>query len=156
MKTIIVVFLTFLFSFTSAQTLISDINKIRTNPTSFIPVIDSIKNAKIYTKSNVNWTKECDETIEFLKNCKPVDTLTFDSIIYNDILDSIITFKGQHLNLKYSENIGTSKNVIANWIIDALVTNKTHRSNIFNRNFKKIAIVETTYDGESWTIADFN
>ena len=68
---------TSLFSQTAEEkSMIVEINKLRSNPSSYIKVIEDFKKMKTSTtiggftvtrKSNTDWVKECDETINFLK-----------------------------------------------------------------------------------------
>ena len=108
MKKIFTIIFMFLVMATNAQTkyemnTIDVINQIRQNPQSVIRYIDSLKsNIPNYFTSDVNKVTnlvECyNETIEFLKTQNPVDTLTFNKEIYNEV--SKFDFKGKQSNFE--------------------------------------------------------
>ena len=165
MKKIFTIIFMFLVMATNAQTkyemnTIDVINQIRQNPQSVIRYIDSLKsNIPNYFTSDVNKVTnlvECyNETIEFLKTQNPVDTLTFNKEIYNEV--SKFDFKGKHTGLKYFENIGGVNNPyndVVNLIIDANTKDKGHRKTIFG-NFTKVSVVTFTYDGVDYSVQDF-
>ena len=104
---------TTLFSQTiKEQEMLNEINRLRSNPKSYIKVLEDFKKMKtnpyagpgtltikstvvttttnsngdsISYKSKVDWTKECDETINFLKTCEEVNILTLDSCLYDKL-----------------------------------------------------------------------
>jgi hypothetical protein len=136
------------------KSMIYSINKLRSNPEYFIEIVEKIKiektsnNFKGFSaniKSNVDWVKECDETIEFLKKSKPIDTLSLDKKIY-DILSNY-NFIGEHTNIvkNGSENLVyiNNKNIdyyVAILLIDPLYQKKQHRLNLMDPNAKSIAV----------------
>jgi len=143
--------------------IIREVNKLRSNPKDYITYIQDFKKSKSNVKSNVNWDKACDETIEFLKNCNKVDTLIFDEMYFNKL--DTFHFIGNHTGLfpvNGSENLFgttnkdvTAREVVVNLLIDVKFDNKGHRNNLMNLNFKGIAVKEYTYDGMSYFIQIF-
>jgi len=144
-----------------------EINKLRSNPTSYIKVIEDFKKMKtditiggftVTRKSNTDWIKECDETINFLKTAKSVDTLTFDKESYNKLNN--FNFVGEHTHLitNGSENIVTSNSVtegLALLLIDAGYTKKEHRINLMNSKSKKVAVKKFVYNNKTYFVQNF-
>jgi hypothetical protein len=137
------------------MSMIYSINKLRSNPEYFIEIVEEIKIEKTSNafrgfsanrKSNVDWVKECDETIEFLKKSKPIDTLLINKEVYNIL--SNYNFIGKHTNIvkNGSENLvsisnnKTTEYYIAMLLIDPLYQKKQHRLNLMDTNAKSIAV----------------
>jgi hypothetical protein len=150
------------------KSMIVEINKLRSNPSSYIKVIEDFKKMKTSTtisgftvtrKSNTDWVKECDETINFLKTAKPVDTLTFDNVMYNKLTN--YKFVGEHtsLNTNGSENFVISNSgvtyAMALLLIDAGYTVKGHRINLMDPKAKKVAVKKFVYNNNTFFVQDF-
>jgi hypothetical protein len=172
MKMMNIFFLMFLtltvFSQTTDEKLMMiEINKIRSNPSSYIKVIEDFKKMKTTTiggftvtrKSTVDWVKECDETINFLKTAKPVDTLTFDKEFYNKLTNFNFVGEHTHLNTNGTENLVISNSDItygmALLLIDAGYTTKEHRVNLMNSKVKKVAVKKFFYNNQTYFVQDF-
>jgi len=169
MKKIMTLILMFIsvavFSQTAQEiSIITEVNKLRSNPKEYISYVEDFKKMKSLAKTNFDWNKACDETINFLKNCTKVDTLTFN-IFYFNKLDTFQSFRGLHTGLfpvDGSENLfGTSnknitaREVVINLLVDAKVNNKGHRKALLNTNFKGTAVKKYTYDGMTYFIQIF-
>ena len=134
---------------TQEMNVIREVNQLRSNPKSFIAYIQDYKETKSNYKSNVDWNKVCDETIDFLKTCDSIDTLSFNQEYFNK-LDTFQSFNGEHTCLfpkSGSENLYGSSNlnvdareVVISLLIDAKVNDKGHRSALMNPNFKGTAV----------------
>ena len=160
---------TSLFSQTAEEkSMIVEINKLRSNPSSYIKVIEDFKKMKTSTtiggftvtrKSNTEWVKECDETINFLKTSKPVDTLTFDNVMHNKLTN--YKFVGEHtsLNTNGTENfVGSDYDVkfaLALLLIDAGYTVKGHRLNLMDPKAKKVSVKKVNYNNTVFYVQDF-
>jgi hypothetical protein len=172
MKMILNIFFLFLITSVFSQTsdeklMMIEINRLRSNPTSYIKVIEDFKKMKTSTtiggltvtrKSNVDWVKECDEAINFLKTAKPVDTLTFDKDFYNKLNNFNFVGEHTHLNTNGAENIVPSNSVtygMALLLIDANVSGKEHRINLMNPKAKKVAVKKFVYNNQTYFVQDF-
>jgi len=172
MKMMNIFFLMFLtltvFSQTTDEKLmLIEVNKVRSNPASYIKVVEDFKKMKTDTtiggftvtrKSNTDWVKECDETINFLKTAKSVDTLTFDKEAYNKLTN--FNFVGEHTHLvtNGSENVVISNSVTEGLVlllIDANVPDKAHRINLMNPKAKKVAVKKFVYKNKTYFVQDF-
>jgi hypothetical protein len=167
----IMIFILMLMSVTlQAQTvrendIISEINKLRSNPKAYITYVKDFKTMKSHYKSSANWADACDETIHFLENTNTVDTLSFTEYYFNK-LDTFSQFKGEHTTLfpkSGSENLlGTSeanitaREVVLNLLIDINVKGKGHRLTLLNPNYKEVAVKTFTYEGDTYFIQIFN
>ena len=152
---------------TDEKLMMIEINKIRSNPSSYIKVIEDFKKMKTPTtiggftvtrKSNTDWVKECDETINFLKTAKPVDTLTFDKDFYNKLTNFNFVGEHTHLNTNGAENIVPSNSVtygMALLLIDANVPGKEHRINLMNPKAKKVSVKKFVYNNQTYFVQDF-
>jgi len=173
MKMMNIFFLMFLTLTVFSQTpdeklMMIEINKVRSNPTSYIKVIEDFKKMKTDTtiggftvtrKSNTDWVKECDETINFLKTAKPVDTLTFDNVMYNKLTNYKFVGKHTSLNTNGTENIVGSdydvKFTLALLLIDDGYTVKGHRLNLMDPKAKKVAVKKVNYNNTVFYVQDF-
>lgn len=170
MKKIITIIFMFLVMTTNGQTkyemnTIDVINQIRQNPKSAIKYIDSLKSniPNYVTSVNDSYVKKkiddlitkYNETIDFLNNQKPVDTLTFSKEIYNEV--SKFDFKGEHTTLNYVENIGGVNNPyddVIQLIIDGNTKNKGHRKTIFGE-FKEVSVKVFNYKDIEYSVQNF-
>jgi len=185
MKNLLILFIT-IFSFTiTAQTsgeleMINLVNKVRTNPKSFIPVVeayiktletkpnplDSIKIKGATVTKKIHSTNgrlkplisEANALIFFLNHVKPVNALELSLLLYPiahtqaEYMDSIkiLTHNGSNGNKRYvkgfilcGENcaIGTTATeALLMLLIDSGNNTKSHRTNIFLKDFTTIAI----------------
>lgn len=179
MKKIFTIIFMFLVMATNAQTkyemnTIDVINQIRQNPKSAIKYIDSLK-ANIpnyvtsvngsYVKDNkkiIDLITKYNETIDFLNNQKPVDTLTFSKEIYNEVSKFEFKFlhliaQGKHTTLGYTENIGGVNNPyddVIQLIIDGNTEPKGHRKTIFGE-FTEVSVKVFKYNGIEYSVQNF-
>lgn len=157
------------FSQTSDEKLmLIEINKVRSNPTSYIKIIEDFKKTKTDTtigglrftrKSNTDWVKVCDETINFLKTVKPVDTLSFDKEAYIKLTNYNFVGEHTHLITNGSENIVASNSVIEGLILLLIAPNNlddiSHRKNLMNPKAKKVAVKKFVYNNQTYFVQGF-
>jgi hypothetical protein len=149
------------FSQTSDEKLmLIEINKVRYSPTSYIKIIEDFKKMKTDTtisglritlKSNTDWVKVCDETINFLKTVNPVDTLSFDKEAYIKLTN--YNFVGEHTHLNDSENIVSSNSVTEGLI--SLLGSISHRKNLMNPKAKKASVKKYVYNNKTYFVQGF-
>lgn len=168
----------------SEYLMLHEINILRSNPIKYVDNIISFKNKKIdkfNAKYNLNlsgfnitkdtrnkaldslelyyWVKSCDETIDFLKNSLPIDTLIFDKKIYNllknyDYSSNICNNFVTHTKITVMAEIEAEnficderdvKNTIVELLIDKDIVGKGHRLNLMNGKFKYVGIYENKF-----------
>lgn len=199
MKKVILVILVMCVSFVYGQTndemsMIYEINKIRKDPKSYIPLVEEYikiqeKNIEFVNKSNVKMTVKSTEVklnenndfvptgkstsgssifqnrinaakglIKELETMSPLDTLVFDSTMYDitkehgEYLTSVNKIghydkngDGCHVRFKgignVSENVANSGNdPLLSLMIDYGVSNKGHRKNLLDPSVKYISV----------------
>ncbi len=180
MKKVIILIVLCVSTIASAQTaeeieMTNLINKIRTNPTSFIPVIEAyIASSKQLSFTNKKTGKQIDivgegtKLIAFLKNVKAVDSLKVSLVLYPiakshaKYVDStkqightgpngqLFTDRVKSTGLTCGENVGvgrTATEVMIALLIDLSSPTKGHRTNIFNPNYKQVSVAKV---GNIW------
>ena len=169
MKKIILIVLLLISIKTNAQTtkeieMFDLINELRTNPKSFIPIIENYEKCitNFSFKQNgkpINILAETKKLKIFLKSVKSVNKLEFSNEIYSvtkthaNYLDSLkilshtskngVTIGTRLPNITVGENVGnniTPIQSVISFLLDLSDENKGHRKNLLNPIWTKVSI----------------
>lgn len=185
MRKLLILAITALSVVSSAQTfeekeMLSLVNQVRTNPKSFIPLVeDYIKSIEkgisygIKYNRGINVIYEANNLIDFLNHANPIDSLiesddlypfTKNQALYSDSIKQCthIDSHGELLSDKINSNkvlcgenctynASNAKYVLIEWLLDIGNKDKGHRANIFNTKFTKTAVGKV---GDYW-VEDF-
>lgn len=177
MKNLILIIATFLTLGATAQTneeieMVTLVNQVRTNPKSFIPIVEAYKASigkEKYTNKTtggkIDMVAECNTLISFLKSVKPVSALELSLILYPvtksqaKYLDSTkqcghtgpngqtLLDRTKGLGLLVGENCVSNNGksiteTLIQLLLDAGLKEKSHRANIFNPKYSQISVAK--------------
>lgn len=174
MKIITLIVCLFFLQIGFAQSLnkktIDEINLVRTNPKSYIPIIkEYIKSQKTLYSSKPIIIK-CNEIISLLDTIKPMDPIVenkyidsslayhkVDSINQKVIHDDVLLRLNKYGKFKsVGENIyqiEDPRGAVVLLLVD--IGSNGHRDNILNRKFTDIGVREITFKNKKYFIQDF-
>lgn len=129
------------------QEMINEINHLRTNPARYCTYVEEYLQKH---EADEEVKEAAKELVGILKKLKPLNSLTINTVMYNDARQYGLSMAKknvfEHSSLPYAENLSLGYKNIRDAIVDLLIDHgipdRGHRKNLLSEKIKHVAVYE--------------